>query len=117
MIDINDGDNLLPIDDEDVLVCSECGSTEVATLAFVGLNDHLVDFESFDTSTQSNNYCMDCYAHPSIISRKEFLQKMNDWWDSLAEETRQLIAVSDPFAKAWSTLLYYEKREIYLAHR
>lgn len=118
MIDIYNGDSLLPIDeDDDILVCSECGSPEVASLAFVGVNDQIVDFESLDINTTRNNYCMDCQTRSALIPRRDFLEKMNAWWDSLPIDTQKLLGVTDPFARHWSSLLYYEKREIYLAQR
>lgn len=103
--------------EDDVLVCSECGSENVCTLALVGINDQLVDFDSFDTGKPENNVCLDCGLRPRVVTRKVFLTKMNAWWKSLPEPSRQLICASDPFARSWPTLLYYEKRDIYNAHK
>lgn len=111
------GDSLLHCEEDDILVCSQCGSPDVQTLAYVGVNDRFIDEDSIDFAAPHKNRCLECDSKAGLVHRRDFLKKMNRWWDSLPAQGKASIISRNPFAQHWRSLIYFEKCEIYVASR
>jgi hypothetical protein len=57
---------------DDILVCEDCGSRNVQTLAwvFVNKNNRHSDFAGLEDS--GNNWCCDCEEHVSLLALSEY---------------------------------------------
>lgn len=86
----------------DVLVCSECGSTNVQMQAWVNANTHeYIDLTDPDNDDEGNNWCEDCQEHTRLCPLYEFEEMMDDW----AREN----------GLAWNEdITYEEKRNTYI---
>lgn len=113
-------------DDEDVYVCEDCGSTNVECTAWVDANTN-----EYVSDSDDGEWCCDCVAHSALLTRKEFKEKMQAWWDSCEFKTVERItgqrecdypsgdgsqAFVDAATQWWDSRDYDHKREIYNKH-
>ena len=68
-------------DDSDIVVCDECGSTDIQTQAWVDPNTHAyINTTGID---RDDNWCNECEGHLPFCSLKEFKERMEEWWNGL----------------------------------
>lgn len=115
--------------DGDVVVCDECGSTDIQTQAWVDPNTRLyIDTTGID---RDDNWCDECREHLPFCSLKEFKERMREWWKGLGpaeleritglrQDRSPSVNPSREFMEAcnkwWDEKSYDEKRGIWKRH-
>lgn len=112
--------------DTDILVCSECGSTEVMVQAWVDANTKEYGRDMYNNGEK--RWCDNCRSAVGLCYKDEFTEKMQAWWrscDFMAMEWITGLKESDypsddgsqAFAEAadewWQGKSYDEKCAIY----
>lgn len=64
-------------EEDEILVCSECGSRDVEYMAWVDANTHKFKCE-VDLSDEDNNFCNTCSSHVNLITEKEFKEQKEE---------------------------------------
>ena len=112
--------------DEEILVCDECGSLDIQQLVWVEPNTH--EYIGATEYDKDDNWCGECDDHLHFTSLREFKERMQAWWDSTdfrqmeritgfreadfpAEEGNQ--AFVDACESWWNEKSYDEKRAIW----
>lgn len=93
-----------------VLVCSECGSTEIQLHAWVDAN-HLTFCGDVYDDDNSSRWCEECQAHVRFSTITEFKKKMNSDMDNLSAEGERNRMIK----MEWDKLPYLRKREMWAA--
>lgn len=68
------------VDEEEILVCNECGSTDVQEQAWVDANTK--SYIGFNGDDRDDRWCEECDGHNLLCNMKKFKEKMQRWWDS-----------------------------------
>ena len=64
---------------ESILVCEECGSEKVQTLAWVECNtNNYISEGPSEGADEQDNWCPDCDKHCSFTSKAEYEKRNND---------------------------------------
>ena len=113
-------------DDSEILVCEECGSTNVEITAWVDANTN-----EYVSDSDDSEWCSECEAHNTLITLKEFKEQMLSWWESCESKVMEQItglrecdypseegsqAFVDAATQWWSGQDYERKRQIYKEH-
>ena len=119
----------IPDDADGITVCDECGSTDIQTQAWVDPNTRL--FIGATGIDRDDNWCDECEEHLPFCSRKEFKERMQNWWEVLESSEMERIAglpqsqtssanrsrkVTETCNKWWNGKSYDEKRVIWKEH-
>ncbi len=79
------------VDEEEILVCNECGSTDVQEQAWVEVNTKV--YVGFNGDDRDDRWCEECEEHNRLCSMKEFSEKMQEWWGST--DFKQMERITD----------------------
>lgn len=116
-------------DDDKIVVCDECGSTDIQTQAWVDPNTHI--FIGATGIDRDDNWCDECEEHLPFCTQKEFKERMQNWWEGLSPSEMERIAglpqsrtssanrsrkVAETCNKWWNRKNYDEKRLIWKEH-
>lgn len=116
-------------DDDGITVCDECGSTDIQMQAWVDPNTRI--FIGATGIDRDDNWCEECEELLPFCSRKEFKERMQNWWEGLAPSEMERIAglpqsqtssanrsrkVAETCNKWWNGKSYDEKRLIWKEH-
>lgn len=71
---------LSAINNEEVLVCVKCGSTDIQEQAWVDANTKA--YIGFNGDERDDRWCEECKEHNRLCSMKEFSEKIHEWWGS-----------------------------------
>ena len=66
------------MEERDLIVCEECGSTEIQTQAWVDANTH--EYIGETGIDRDDNWCNECEAHNYFCTKTEFVERMEAWW-------------------------------------
>ena len=113
-------------DDSKVLVCTECGSRQVETQAWIDANTEMYICDT--AHDRDGKWCEDCEENVNFCSLEEFKQRMQSWWAGNDIRTLEGItglkgtvflsnndsqAFIDAANEWWNNRGYDEKRSIY----
>ena len=117
------------VNDNEIVVCEECGSDNIQTQAWVDPNTRT--FIGTTGIDRYDNWCDECEDHQPFCTLKEFKERMQEWWDSLdANQMEQITGCRQDkcpagdnrqgFAETcnewWENKGYDEKRKIWKEH-
>lgn len=115
-----------PIDESQIYVCDECGSTEIQTQVWVDANTN--DYASDIDGGRDNNWCEECEDNIYFCTLAEFKERMQTWWNQCDFKTMGRIthlqqaefspadgcqAFVDACNKWWDALDYEAKRALW----
>ena len=113
-------------DDSKILVCSECGSTQIEIQAWVDVNTN-----EYHSDVDDDIWCLLCKDNVGTCTKHDYMEMMQEWWKSNDTDKLEYLTglkASDfssgnsgqTFAEAadewWNSKGYDEKRNIYLAN-
>jgi len=113
-------------DDSKILVCSECGSTQIEIQAWVDVNTN-----EYHSDVDDDIWCLLCKDNVGTCTKHDYTEMMQEWWKSNNTEALEYLTglkASDfssdnsgqTFAEAtdewWNSKGYDEKRNIYQAN-
>ncbi|MDM8269981.1 hypothetical protein QUW50_13195 [Barnesiella viscericola] len=113
-------------DDPKILVCSECGSTQIEIQAWVDVNTN-----EYHSDVDDDIWCLLCKDNVGTCTKHDYTEMMQEWWKSNNIEALEYLTgfkASDfssdnsgqTFAEAadewWNSKGYDEKRNIYQAN-
>lgn len=114
--------SFLPDEEESELVCEECGSLNVQEKVWVAVNEDNAYVEGC-SEDDDDRYCKECHEHVDFCTRKEFEERIDDWWKNVTDAQKEsithlrqsdfgtpqgFVAACDSY---WSNLSYNEKRK------
>lgn len=67
--------------ENEIIVCANCGSSDIQTQAWVDPNTHL--FIATTGIDRDDNWCNECNGNFTFCTQKAFKQQMQEWWGSL----------------------------------
>ena len=67
--------------ENEIIVCANCGSSDIQTQAWVDPNAHL--FIATTGIDRDDNWCNECNGNFTFCTQKAFKQQMQEWWGSL----------------------------------
>lgn len=110
-----------------VLVCNNCGSTDIQVQGWVDANTD--EFASgFGDGDSDDNWCGECEQHDRFTSLEDFERRMDDWFSQADFKTMETMfglrhedfdeedgyqAFVDTCETRWKGLTYESKRELY----
>ncbi len=62
------------------LVCENCGSEDIQSQAWVGVNNNQV-YEFFGLDDEDNNWCMNCQEQCDIIDQSTYIDRITEEGD------------------------------------
>ena len=113
-------------DDSKILVCSECGSTQIEIQAWVDVNTN-----EYHSDVDDDIWCLLCKDNVGTCTKHDYTEMMQEWWKSNDTDKLEYLTglkASDfssdnsgqTFAEAsnewWNSKSYDEKRNIYQAN-
>lgn len=113
-------------DDSKILVCSECGSTQIEIQAWVDVNTN-----EYHSDVDDDIWCLLCKDNVGTCTKHDYMEMMQEWWKSNDTDKLEYLTglkASDfssdnsgqTFAETtdewWNSKSYDEKRNIYLAN-
>ena len=113
-------------DDSKILVCSECGSTQIEIQAWVDVNTN-----EYHSDVDDDIWCLLCKDNVGTCTKHDYTEMMQEWWKSNDTDKLEYLTglkASDfssgnsgqTFTEAadewWNSKSYDEKRNIYLAN-
>lgn len=113
-------------DDSKILVCSECGSTQIEIQAWVDVNTN-----EYHSDVDDDIWCLLCKDNVGTCTKHDYTEMMQEWWKSNDTDKLEYLTglkASDfssansgqTFAEAadewWNSKGYDEKRNIYQAN-
>lgn len=113
-------------DDSKILVCSECGSTQIEIQAWVDVNTN-----EYHSDVDDDIWCLLCKDNVGTCTKHDYTEMMQEWWESNDTDKLEYLTglkASDfssgnsgqTFTEAadewWNSKSYDEKRNIYLAN-
>ena len=113
-------------DDSKILVCSECGSTQIEIQAWVDVNTN-----EYHSDVDDDIWCLLCKDNVGTCTKHDYTEMMQEWWKSNDTDKLEYLTglkASDfssdnsgqTFAEAvdewWNSKSYDGKRDIYLAN-
>ena len=113
-------------DDSKILVCSECGSTQIEIQAWVDVNTN-----EYHSDVDDDIWCLLCKDNVGTCTKHDYTEMMQEWWKSNDTDKLEYLTglkASDfssdnsgqTFAEAadewWNSKSYDGKRNIYLAN-
>lgn len=112
--------------DNDIIVCDECGSSDIHTQAWVDPNTRTyIDTTGID---RDDNWCNECVDHLPFCTLAAFKQRMQEWWKDLGFMEMERVTgfrranfsptdgyrqFADTCGKWWEEKSYDEKRTIW----
>ena len=113
-------------DDSKILVCSECGSTQIEIQAWVDVNTN-----EYHSDVDDDIWCLLCKDNVGTCTKHDYTEMMQEWWESNDTDKLEYLTglkASDfssdnsgqTFAEAsnewWNSKSYDGKRNIYQAN-
>lgn len=113
-------------DDSKILVCSECGSTQIEIQAWVDVNTN-----EYHSDVDDDIWCLLCKDNVGTCTKHDYMEMMQEWWKSNDTDKLEYLTglkASDfssdnsgqTFAETtdewWNSKSYDGKRDIYLTN-